>query len=200
MKKITVIFVLLQICFFNSFGQEDQTQDNNFQYFDDGIASGKNILKVNILSSLSGDVSVSYERVLNHDFSVEVRGGIIRSHYVPDFFSIGEYLDNKDEFLIKGGYSLGIQPRYYYHSAPELYYTALQLRTRHYILESQDMSFNDLYIITGTQKIIGENWVLDVSIGIGARLKIFEIESLDGSSKYQLGGVFPFSIKVGYIF
>ncbi len=203
MKKLIFPFLIfLSFYSIKSFAQETTPNDNSYYFDDDGVSEARNLIKFNSIATLSGEVSFSYERILSKTFTVEFRTGLIMPHYIPDYYEVLEYSESviKNEG-IKGGYSIGVQPKIYYFKAPELAYTGLQLRRRVYNLETQSLTYSDIYIVGGIQKIIMTRMVIDFSTGVGFRLKTFEkINPNDEQSNKELTLVLPLALKIGYIF
>lgn len=199
MKKLTVIFLFfVQFCGFEVLAQINS--DSLTKYFDDGgISNAKNIVKVNLASTISGDASVFYERIVGSVFSVEVGTGLLLKHYIPDYYEFS----NPDEISeivadsIKGGYSLWFAPKIYYlKSAPELGYAGIQFRQRNYIMEHQNVTYNDVMFIGGFQKIIKKRLIMDLNFGVGIRLKKFK-PYID---QEKFTSVSVGSFKIGYLF
>lgn len=186
----------IQFCGFKTFAQSDSLA----KYFDDGgISVAKNIVKVNLSSIISGDASIFYEIIIGSVFSVEAGTGLLMKHYLPDYYEF----THPDEILeivadsLKGGYSLWFAPKIYYlKSAPELGYAGIQFRQRNYIMEHQNVTYNDVMFIGGFQKIIKKRLVFDMNFGVGARFKKFTPEI--NVEKFTVVSII--SLKVGYLF
>lgn len=196
MSLKNILLAILVVFFANNIiiAQNDST-DNMSYYFDDGgISESRNILKLNVLSTINGDVSMSYERIFNPSFGLEVGLGVIVPFYITEFpyFLLGDEPITDPTF----GYSVCFQPRYYlFGEAPELIYIGLLVRERKYVYNDENIVLTDLVLNYGGQYSIGRRMTFDYSFGIGIRANenkfSFKFDDLDF--------VMPCAIKFGYL-
>lgn len=201
MKKI--ILRCLSATFFllaqnNLLAQNDSIQDNSYYFDDGGVAGSRNLLKINLLAVVHGDLAFNYERILSKRFSLEVGAGILLPYHIPDAAEL-----ILEEFPIqdpKNGYSLWIHPRYYVlDNAAERFYLGIQLRRRNYNLDNagnQTIIYSDITYNCGFQWIIGKRYVFDLNYGLGFR----SITKKGPGPDCENGTLtIPFGIKLGII-
>jgi len=173
--------------------------DEVSQYFDDeGISSGKNIVKLNLASLVTGDLSIQYERVIGNRFSIELGAGLLMPFYVNEWPKSKIDSNNISIENPKGGYSLRIIPKFsLYGEAPESGTAGFGYRKRHYILsDSKTITFNDYYLMFGWQMAIYQKWYIDFQIGAGYRY--FYSNSLENDIDKKM--IMPLSLSIGYSF
>lgn len=204
MLKILPLISIVFLLFCNNLNaQTDDAEEDNSSFFDDGnnaIASRKNVLKLDLISTLNGDLSIQYERALSRKFSLEIGVGRILPYYVPEL----HILINPVLLTIEDpnhGYSLWVQPKFYLlDRAPETYYTGIQLRRRYYNIGSENQIFthNDLILTVGRQFMhIKKRLAIDFNGGYGLRFRKYK-NDLGDVEKFQL--FYQFSLKLGYFF
>jgi len=196
LKKLIIISIwLLPLC--NLFAQTNGSSENSYFLDDGGISNSKNLLKVNVLSIVNGDLPFYYERVLSKSFSVEIGAGILLPYYLPE---LPRLITNNENEIVDpaGGYSLWIQPKYYIQGkSPELRYFGLQFRKRNYNLKNGVIITYDLSFITGTQLIFAKRMALDLSIGLGIHSTNKNETDIFRFNNYL---TIPVAIKLGYLF
>jgi len=203
LKTFPLIPIIFLFFCYNLTAQTDDTEDDNASFFDDGnnaVANRKNVLKLDFISTLNGDLSIQYERAVNKRFSVEIGVGRILPYYVPEF----HILINPVLLTIEDpnhGYSLWFHPKYYFmDKVPKSYYTGVQLRRRYYNIGSENEIFthNDLILTAGRQFMhIKQRLAIDFNSGYGLRFRKYKNDQGD-VEKFQL--FFQFSLKLGYFF
>lgn len=175
--------------------QSDSTQNNAYYFDDGGVSEAKNLIKLNILSIINGDLPVYYERVLSKSFSIEIGAGILFPYYIPELpqlSSDSHRIENPDY-----GYSLWIHPKYYLQDqAPELTYFGIQLRRRNYNQDNETIIYTDVTLNYGLQLYFGKRFVFDYNIGIGFR---FETDKAIDIRYNTSGLAVPIGIKLGVI-
>lgn len=198
--KLSPIYIILIIASFANAKLYAQMNDETAAYFDDNnISSGNNLIKFDLVSLIHGDLAFSYERFLIDQISIEVGAGILLPYYTPQLlYIIDSEMEEEDPFEITdphSGYSFLLRGKYYYDIYREGGYFAMQYRHRNYKLTDSRVIHNDLTFNYGYQIIFRNNFLLDLSAGIGARFKkAIEIETFK-----QVEFLYDISIKVGYI-
>lgn len=186
---------LLLLSFEKVYTQSDSIQDNSFYFDDGGISARKNIIKINILSAINGDLPLYYERALSKSFSIEIGAGLLLPYYIlelPQIFSTEAEIINPDF-----GYSLWIHPKYYLQqNAPELNYFGVQIRKRNYNQNNQTIVYTDVTLNYGLQLILGKRIAFDYNVGIGVR---FKREKSTSEKNVITGIALPIGIKIGII-
>ncbi len=196
--KLLSIFLVIFFVSNSSLQAQNDTIDENDAFFDDGgISKKKNLIKINTLSLLSGDLPVSYERGFGKRLSLEVGVGVLLPFYFNEI--PGEAIDNG--FGLKKrdlGYSLTIFPKYYLFSETLDYvYVGFQYRQRNFDRNTQSIRQNDYCLIYGFQYYIYSQFSVDFSIGIGFRFTN-SIGTIYEES--DIGVLMPFALKFGYLF
>ncbi len=200
MRKKHFILILLFVLISSSIeliAQNDSIKDNSYYFDDSGISEAKNIVKLNILSIINGDLPLYYERILSKSISIEVGVGLLLPYYIPELPQIlsEEASDIKNPDL---GYSLWIHPKLYiFHEAPELSYIGMQLRRRNYNQDYQTFRYTDITVNYGIQFIVGKRIVFDCNIGLGLFINAKK-STLNDS--YIDGIALPLGVKIGYLF
>ncbi|MCK4662030.1 MAG: hypothetical protein KAT68_04150 [Bacteroidales bacterium] len=193
---ILILFFLLQLSNTKLLAQNDSLNDISYYLDDDrGISDGRNLVKINFLSIINGDIPVYYERILSKSIGIEVGVGLLLPYYcfeISNLFSEDTKIENPDY-----GYSLWIQPKYYFQQkAPELNYFGIQLRQRNYNQDNQTIVFTDLTINLGLQFIIRKRIIFDYNVGVGCRF----INEKSADINKSFGGLaIPTAFKLGYI-
>lgn len=170
----TKLLIILSLAFLFSnlavWSQNNNTNDVSIYFDDGGISESRNIIKLNVLSTVNGDVPFNYERILNDAFSIEVGIGLLLPYYYPEEPQLYYNKVNNTEPGL--GYSLMVMPRFYYlHSAPEVFYTGVQWRRRSFYRGGENIIRNDITVNYGIQFVLGRRILLDGSIGVGFRFK-----------------------------
>ena len=192
----------------------------------DTVDCVKNIVKVNPLLFLRGEVPIYYERALTADLSLEVALGVTTRNYLNFSFEG----DEPDDF----GAGTEIQPRLSYHVGaryyttddlePQGWYWHIELAHLEYVKDirtkddngeftderlTDERIYNDVRLLTGYQMLSGtSNWLFDAYGGIGLRDRSMQkvVETLNtttGGSTYEIEEVsdmvpvFYLGLKVG---
>lgn len=155
----------------------------------DTVDCVKNILKVNPLLFLRGEVPLYFEHALNHKLSLELAAGVTNRSFI-DLGSDGNDLDAFDagtRIIPKFTYQIGL--RYYLADDIEPQGTYLQFSFAHLDFTKditlKDSSghftdrkmrdqriYNDLRLLLGWQRLAGtSNWLIDVYGGLAFRVR-----------------------------
>ena len=196
-KKIQVILLvyILLISHHKVIAQNDSIQDNSYYFDDGGISESKNLVKINVLSIVNGDLPVYYERIIGKSFSIEFGAGILLPYYIPELPQL--FLDEPEIENPDFGHSLWIHPKYYIqHEAPELNYLGIQFRRRSYTQDNQAIIFTDLTFNYGLQLILGKRFVFDYNVGVGFSFKTQKSLNIE---KEISGVALPIGVKLGII-
>ncbi len=198
--KICILLSLLMISgkLFAQIGNDDTSDISG--YFDDGrISKAKNIIKVNALSVITGDIPVYYERVLTKRLSIEVGFGILLPYYgseLPGNTGVDQVISDPDN-----GYSIWVHPKYYIWKSPEGSYLGIQYRRRSYNENGFNIIYSDYTINYGFQFIIGSRGIMDINLGLGLRDKKVPNGFLTESWELEKTAlVVPFGIRFGILF
>ncbi|MFH2143964.1 MAG: hypothetical protein ABIJ97_16180 [Bacteroidota bacterium] len=191
---VLISLFVLQLPVNKFLAQNDSIEDISYYFDDGGISEGKNIVKLNVLAIINGDLPVSYEKTLTNLFSIEVGVGLLLPYYfpeVPQVFEDETEIENPDF-----GYSLLVNPKFYLqHKAPELNYLGVQYRRRNYNLIDNTIVYTDITINCGLQLNFAKRFVVDYNVGLGYRFK-----KGGATNSYNISNVaIPVSIKLGYI-
>lgn len=185
----------------SSFAQDSDDELSN--YFDDGgISTAKNTVKFNLASAVSGDFTISYERILKSNWGFEIGFGRLADYYNPDlyeYFSNNEDLEDIEIPNPTGGYSYIISPKYYYlDDAPLDVYASIEYRYRFYdYINNTSITVRDITANYGFQFMVYKKLIMDVNYGLGFRAKTLEINNVEEST---INLTMPLSVKVGYLF
>jgi len=195
-------------------GEEIQFEDN-FNNPENYIDNKKNALKIDFLSPLTGNTSISYERSIRPGRSYEVTLGIIGLGIDPN--------DNKQAgFFMKGGIKLIKSPDFYLRGMryahilkgsyvkPELAfgYYAKKFSDREYFYRNTKSRKNVLsgavFLNYGKQWIFDNSFLMDFYFGFGYG---FDSGPIDGGYHYGYvvgSGNFPIAaqagLKIGFLF
>jgi len=198
MKSRLTLFTLLLFCVTYSselLAQNDSIPDASFYLNDTGFSIRKNVIKVNLLSVIYGDLPVYYERAITNSFSIEVGAGVLLPYYFPKLSQYDEDIEGVENPI--GGTSIWIQPKLYYGGrAPENSYVGVQWRQRNYNLENNEVRHTDISLNFGYQLVLGKRLIFDYNAGVGFGMKKSKIdEGTDG----LIGLTMPIGIKLGII-
>lgn len=200
--KIYLLFLLFILSFIETKSQneyEPAPEEDISQYFQDsGYSRRKNVVKVNLLSLLQGDLPISFERVLTKAITIEAGIGIMFPYYVPGSFEL--FLG--EERVIKKpnmGYSLMLQPKLYLRvkKAPEYSYLSLLYRRRVFSQNNAKITFDEFAFTFGFQLFVGKSNQIVTTYESGFGLRIAKDYS-QNSKKYS--PIAPLNLKLGYIF
>ncbi len=184
-------------------------QDDIDQYFDDGkIGNAKNVFKINVISPIVGDLPIYFERVFSDKVTLEVGLGVLLPFYNGDIFEIldGEELEIQNPQF---GFSIYVHPKFYWQSqSPELNYSGIQYRRRHYNLTDRAVVYNDISFNYGLQVLLVHRIAFDYNLGVGFRFRTVTYTSpssmygsnLDENTKMEIIGlVVPWTIRIGFV-
>lgn len=190
-----LLFIIISLYSLELRSQNDSITDISYYFDDGGISEAKNIIKINALAIVNGDLPFSLEKTISEAFGIEIGFGILLPYYVPE---IPKLLTNDIDIVDPGyGYSLLVNPRFYLqHKAPEFNYWGIQYRRRNYNLNDGNIIYNNLTINFGLQLSFGKRFLFDYNIGAGIE---FKEGDKTRSSNYISHFAFPISIKLGYI-
>ena len=171
----------------------------------------RNIIKLNPLLFINGDIPVYYERTLNAKSSLEVGLGFTLRNYWSEIRESIEY-NEIDESRIKhvARPSLKLGARYYPAGyAPEEWYFALEYAYRAYGQEittlksdgsissnkiSGERIYNEVKLIVGGQMESRDGFWYDLYMGVGLRaIDITEVEEIRGSN--ATGSFYEYDLK-----
>jgi hypothetical protein len=195
-------FIFIFIFFVSTSAQSQNTDTNSVAYLmDDGnISNTKNIIKVNFISPIMGDVPFYYERLLGKYIGIEAGVGILLPYYGPEGLGI---LYEEKEIVDPGlGYSIWVQPKvYFFGKAPEYNYMGFQYRKRHYNLNNgQQIDHIDLTLNFGFQFFITNRLLLDYNIGIGFRQRKYSVYHSANATEGLIGIAMPMNLRLGFVF
>ena len=196
LKFSIAILFLLQCVFQSLYAQSDSTRNASWYFDDGGISESKNILKINVLSVITGDLPLYYERVISRSFTIEVGAGLLFPYFIPN--SIQNEFDSEPLESPDIGYSIWIHPKIYLRQeAPELDYIGVQYRKRTYRQNGESNSLTDITLNGGLQIMPLSRMVFDFNIGLGIS---FNDENSTAPEDRIAGVAFPIGVKIGYIF
>lgn len=169
--KAVLFFTFFSILNISCIFSQNDTINDNYYYFDDGgVIGAKNIIKINTISIIRGDVPLFYERYLSDIFSIEAGLGILFPYYnAENIFNAmngntGSY--GNPEY----GYSFSLQPKVYLSKESPLdHYISLQYRKRSNIGYREIYSSHDLVFCSGYQNLFRKRFIFDIIMGIGMR-------------------------------
>jgi hypothetical protein len=201
MKKIYLISLLL----LSSFICYSQT-DNINQYLDDaGRTEAKNIIKTDFAEFLQANIPFIWEHRFTKNMSLQGGIGILtHSFFKPVFTPKSSRTSYYND--LKGGYSLYVQPVFYYNGF-ESFHLGIPLRYKRH--GNQVYSF-EYSLAIGKQWFLGRHLALDIEAGFGINSEttldevsyIYNPDIIDrtiGINKFNTRLVFPVSVKIGYV-
>lgn len=189
-------FIAFAILWF-SLPLKAQVKEPDHAYYlnDGGISTSKNIIKLDGLSLIQGNLALLYERVINKTVSIETGGGFRLPYYLPDL-SLPFIRTVPPDFKTFPGLSFRLETKYYFHKAPELKYLALRFQHSRF----PDLSLNDYTFQWGKQHIIGRRGIIDASFGLGFRFQQSSLEHYYFNPDASFAIILPLNIKFGYLF
>jgi hypothetical protein len=195
-------FLVSFFILFSSFAQSQTTDTNSVAYLmDDGkISSARNIVKVNLVSPIIGDLPFYYERIVGKYFGLEAGAGILLPFYGPE--GLGLFYEDQEIIDPVSGYSLWFQPKLYLlGKAPQYSYMGFQYRKRHYNLKSkQEIEYLDLTLNFGFQFYLWKRLMLDYNLGIGFRQRKYPVYHVDNGREGLIGIAMPLNLRLGFVF
>ena len=196
MFKHALILSVITLCS-SSILYGQNAEDVDYYLNDSGLSKRKNLIKLNPISIISGEVPFFYERILSKSLGVEVGVGILLPYYNPEFPEV--IWDNSIGVVNPvGGYSWYLFPKIYFgRGAPESTYLGFQVRKRNFDTEEGEMIFTDLTMNFGAQILVRKSLIIESNWGLGFRLKTVETDDI----KNEVDGLaFPFVVKICYLF
>jgi hypothetical protein len=175
---------------------QDNSQANAYYFDDDEISSSRNIIKVDAISLIHGELPITLERTITRRFSVEGGLGILLPYYVHDFLPL-IFDDERQRFTNnKFGSSVWLKAKLYEDRAPDLHYIDFTLHRRNFAENSvTDVSFG-----LGNQLIIGKRLAFDYGFGVGVRFQNTTSEEYIFDPDMGMTIIIPLQIKLGYLF
>jgi hypothetical protein len=195
---LSIIF-LTQLTYLHA--QEDSykgEEDVSIYFNDSGYSKRKNLIKVNLLALVQGDLPISLERVITKGISIEAGVGVMLPYYTPNLFE----LLIPDERTIKNpdlGFSFMVQPKFYiiYKEAPEYSYVGVLYRKRFFSQNNQKINFDEIAITYGFNLFLGKSNTVLFAYETGLGLRITTNKTTDRKTYLPC---FPLNFKLGYIF
>lgn len=172
-------------------------EDVDYYLNDGGLSKRKNLIKLNPISIISGEVPFFYERIFSKSFGMEVGVGVLLPYYNPEFPEL--IWDNPIGVTNPvGGYSWYLFPKLYLgRGAPESTYVGFQVRKRNFDTDVGDKVFADLTVNFGGQSLVFKSMILELNWGLGFRLETDEANDIKNEVQ---GLALPFIIKICYLF
>jgi len=112
-KTISLLFLILLSTLFTGYSQRSRID-----------LSKKNAVKISLIPSIVGTISLGYERFIFENQSVNIFGGLRLSNEVPKFFDI-ELNDSIMETTTADYWSVGVSYRWYIDNCDEKLHTGL---------------------------------------------------------------------------
>jgi hypothetical protein len=160
----------------------------------------RNIVKVNLVSPIIGDLAFYYERVIFRWVSMEGGAGVLLPYYLQDGAALvaHEHEVNKPDL----GYSLWLHPRFYFMGkAPEYNYVGFQYRLRHYNLKNgQQIEYTDISFNLGFQFFLSKRLMFDYNLGVGFRFRKYPVAHVANKETGIIGITMPLNFRLGYAF
>lgn len=200
-KLVSLLSAFCLLLISGTMAQSLDSTRNVSDFLDDGgISGGKNIIKVNLAASASGDLAFSYERKLSDLFSIEVSAGYLLPFLLEQFPYFVEY--DKDFYQTRlGGYSYSLQPKIYYFSqAMDSGYEAIKFTKRSYQQDGNDIEYHTIILNSGYQLNLRKRLMLDWALGYGLRFDTVNGNKAEYGSFGDIPKVLPITFKVGYLF
>ena len=188
MKYLISLFtnLLFLICLSSNAQSDDVSQ-----YFDDGgIDDRLNVVSINFSSLVVGDLALHFERKIGKAFGLETNLGLLLPYYTNE---IPRFIFDYDKLITDPqiGYSFSLFPKFYLQDKFDGIFLGLQYRRRSYLMDSGNIHFNDISYLSGSYFDFSSRLILEYAFGIGYRFV-----NSDGENEI----LFPFLIKLGYIF
>ncbi len=209
-KKFTLLLFLAILCN-NIYCQVDDYFDNGFRFdFKDGETNAINIFKIDLLSSLQGDISLFWERRIIEEASIEVGLGYLTSPFIPEIIPITRPYSNTNtntfsynaQYAKETGFSYRIMTKYYTNGWVDFYfnYVGFKLSQKYYYFpDNQRLTASDLYFASGRQFRMFSRITLDYCMYVGARFinsTYYESQNVDDK---DADIHFAISIKIGFM-
>jgi len=177
--------ILLFSLFFINISVFVQAQENEdlSDFFDDkGISTSKNIVSINLVSTLYGNPTIHYERAFGKIVSCDLSAGIISTNYQIGIFQSQTGLF---DFNPTSGFSYSINPRLYtsnnfyllsrifknMNSFLEGYFFGIYYRNRHFETIDNSFVFQEYLLHAGFQAGITKRITFDINYGYGLIIK-----------------------------
>jgi hypothetical protein len=183
------------LCFpISLWGQADK--ESNAYYLDDNhLSSAKNVIKIDGMALVHGELPFIFERVLARVFSAEAGLGILLPYYIHDFLPLIVHSApgfSNNQF----GHSLWLKAKLYRDRAPDLDYLDFTFRQRNF----SNAELTDISLGWGRQVIVGKRLTFDFGIGVGIRLQRSWGGETAFNSDNSFAPIVPLQIKMGYLF
>ncbi len=180
------------------YAQNDTTDISYF--FEDDPSYLRNIIKFNLISPLTGDYSVYYERKLSDVITLEIGLGFFSPEYslinVSGPFHFGGYSSTNED--INPGLSIWLQPKFFFlETAPESGYVSFGYGQKRFQANGENIELNEYVLTIGNQFQIHDDLTFGFEYGYGIRDRQpynFTEGYFDDMDVLMIVG-----IKVGYI-
>ncbi|MEY4904437.1 MAG: hypothetical protein RLZZ292_2252 [Bacteroidota bacterium] len=175
-------------------------RDISYYFEDGGIANPYNVIKFNPILLYTGDAPLYYERRLARFASIEVGAGVQLPYWKPDLYDL--LSGQKEDFPAPtSGYSLYVNPRIYLAgNGVQGAYIGGSYRQRNFTVTPDDHAiFTDYAITYGSQSVVWKHFSVDWSLGIGSR-SYKQVHQGTSSPWYDSRTIYPFHLKIGYVF
>lgn len=229
--RYSVALVLLLFGFSLSFGQNDSSKTSTVTviYSKVGVKKERessiyNLIKINPLLILNGDIPIYYERRIADQFSVEGAVGFTYTDYLYSGFVLADAYGYEEERQYKPGYSLMASAKFYpsnYSKALDEFYFGVEIRHRRYNSEVEDCenitisgwvsehrSLTDFKFTGGYISYLSDRVIADIYAGIGMRKRDYHFAYCDGTAstsmthvrKNDIVPVISAGVKLGFAF
>lgn len=174
----------------------------------------KNLIKINPILFLRGDIPIYYERALSGKFSAEVGFGMTIRDYISSVTTLGgEVYQDGIDIKPNLGYSINLGARYYpsnYVYQPEGVFLGLDYRFQKYNATAENTNIiftktaiteqnNDVRLLLGYIKYFEENVFIEWYSGFGVRHKVYDSISLQDNGVFKSASVSSKNFLLPYL-
>lgn len=158
--------------------------DSLSRYFDDKeISTSKNILKLDLISVIRGDLGLQLEHKISNELSLTAGVGVLMPYYIHDLL-----ISTGNQDINSKGFSYQLHSRWYPEGVPTQNHYGVLFRSRNFA----DVRTSEYALFLGKQKLPHKNFLYDWYFAIGIKTQ----KSKDGETYLYDSdfGVFPIAL------
>ena len=178
--------------------QKDSTNNISHYLDDGGLTDVNQVLKVNVISIVNGDLPLYYERAFGKSFGIEIGAGILLPYYTSPRLSgiFSQKFEINNQNL---GYSIWFQPKYYVRrDALDSYYIGLQFKRKDFNQNIKTQVITGYTLNYGFQFILGKRIIIDLSAGLG--ISSLKTKQRQNNAIKITALTIPLDLKIGFHF
>lgn len=173
---------------------QEEVNKNVSEYFEDGgISRSKNLIKLNVFSTISGNLAITYERLFTENFTADASIGFLLPYTIepiPEIFFSDKLFPGRDM-----GYSFALQLKLFLYEPHDRVYYSVKYSHNEFSRHTVDFREQLITFHCGYQFYIRKRINLEFAFGLGFR----SITTSPDEVGSIVNIVLPLTFNIGYL-